>query len=75
MRNAIALLLLLCASCIGPSSVKNPVYYRFEAKEGAEIMVDAPGGFRINAKGPVSIETNGAEMFVTEPEEPSSEPR
>lgn len=56
----------LLVGCVGPGSVKEPVRYEFHAEEGAEILVDTPVGFRVNAKGPVRIITEGAALYVTE---------
>jgi len=71
MKRVVPILLVALGlpGCVGPGNVKDAVHYKFEAKEGAELVVDAPGGFRIMAKGPVTIETSGAGLYESyEPE-------
>lgn len=69
-HSALVVALLVLPGCVGlgvGGKVEKPVRYHFQAEEGAELIVDAPGGFRINAKGPVSIITEGAAMYEPVP--------
>ena len=68
MRKLLACIVLLSLpACVGPRKIEKPVYYKFDAKKGAKVLVAiSPGTVNITAEGPVTIETAGEGLYESQ---------